>query len=303
PIVRLLTHAFPLLAIHLLLLVARCDSAGIEGRVFDARGEALPGVSVLTVGTPYETLTNGRGEYRVRFVPRDEFHVKFFKTGYTTGDLRIQNVTQARSVTANPISLISLPEGPGVYLSDDRFTEYVRTAIDTPSDMRRKADKTTVPGTYRPPIETLKRRPFIVVFRGFTVPRYGIKMNRLEETDVLRPGDDTGKDTRKAWVRSGEVPIDVREVDVGQGQLLSITMPGELELGAYAVHWGALDGDRTTEEPRVFSFRIIEEPTPIADLEVPADSAAPPGGAPKKPAPVRPAAEDSPTGPAEDDEG
>jgi hypothetical protein len=284
------------------LVLAGCDSAVIEGKVFDARGETLPGVSVLTVDTPYETLTNGRGEYRVRFVPRQEFHVKFFKTGYTTGDLRIQKVLEARSVVANPISLISLPEGPGVYLSNDRFSTYLRTTIDTPTSLERMADKSTVFGTHRQPVETLARKPFIVIYRGFTIPRYGIKLNRLEEVEVMPPAGVSGKEGLKAWVRSGEVPIDVREVDLGQGQLLSIAFSGELEFGAYAVHWGALDGALASEEPRIFCFRIIEQMTPVDDLAKPATKEATPRDAAKKPAPSAPAAQGA-TGPAEDDEG
>ena len=290
------TRYIPLLAACLIL--AGCDSAVIEGKVFDARGETLPGVSVLTVDTPYETLTNGRGEYRVRFVPRQEFHVKFFKTGYTTGDLRIQKVLEARSVKANPISLISLPEGPGVYLSDDRFSTYLRTMIDTPTSLERMADKSSVFGTHWQPVETLARKPFIVIYRGFTIPRYGIKLNRLEEVDVMPPAGVSGKEGLKAWVRSGEVPIDVREVDLGQGQLLSIAFSGELEFGAYAVHWGALDGALASEEPRIFCFRIIEQMTPVDDLATPATKEATPRDAAKKPAPSAPEA----TGPVDDAE-
>ena len=284
------------------LILAGCDSAVIEGKVFDARGETLPGVSVLTVDTPYETLTNGRGEYRVLFVPRQEFHVKFFKTGYTTGDLRIQNVVEARSVRANPISLISLPEGPGVYLSDDRFSAYVRTTIDDkPTNLTRKAENSTVFGTYRQPVETLARKPFIVIYRGFTIPRYGIKLNRLEEVEVKPPADVSGKEGLKAWVRSGEVPIDVREVDPGQGQLLRIAFSGELDFGAYAVHWGALDGALASEERRIFCFRIIEQMTPVDDFAKPAAKEATPRDAAKKPAPSAPEAPEA-TGPVEDGE-
>lgn len=243
-------------------LFSGCDAAIIQGKVFDSRGETLPGVSVLTEGTPYEALTNGRGEYAVRFVPKEEFHVKFFKTGYTTGDLLIRDVLEARPVTATAISLIKLPEGPGVYLSDERYSAYERAASDTPVELRRMSDESTVFGTYRQPRETLDRSPFIVVYRGFTIPRYGIKMNRLEETEVKPPEGVSGREGVKAWVRSGEIPVDVSVVDVGQAQLLRIAYVGELGLGGYAVHWGALDGDKTAEEERLFCFRIVEKLTP-----------------------------------------
>ncbi|NUM55482.1 MAG: carboxypeptidase-like regulatory domain-containing protein [Candidatus Hydrogenedentes bacterium] len=286
------------------LLLVGCDSAVIQGKVYDSRGEALPGVSVLTVDTPYEALTNGRGEYAVRFVPKREFHIKFFKTGYTTGDLLIRDVLDARPVTATPISLISLPEGPGVYLSDERYTKYERAAPDKPVELRRVADESTVFGTHRQPYETLDRSPFIVVYRGFTIPRYGIKMNRLEEAEVKRPDGISGKEGLKAWVRSGEVPIDVSVVDVGQAQLLRISYAGELGLGAYAVQWGALDGDLTAEEPRIFCFRVVETLTPPPDLAKPATDDAAPGDAPKtKPAPDDvPEINEAPSGPAEDAE-
>ncbi|MCC6155742.1 MAG: carboxypeptidase regulatory-like domain-containing protein [Candidatus Hydrogenedentes bacterium] len=248
-----------------LFVASGCDSAVIQGVVLDARGQALPGVSVHTVGTPHEALTNGRGEYRVRFVPMEEFHVQFFKTGYTTGDLRIQSVTEARSVRANPISLISLPEGPGVYLSDNRFSHYERTTFDSPKQLARQSDESIVYGFLRAPIEIKDLRPFIVIYRGFTIPRCCPKLNALEETEV-KVG---AKEKVKAWVRAGEIPIEVSEVDVGQGQLLSALPLGELPFGAYAVHWGALDGDMSADEQRSFAFRIVEEFTPTEKPEEP----------------------------------
>jgi len=262
---------------------------------------------VLTVDTPYEALTNGRGEYRVRFVPRDVFHVKFFKTGYTTGDLRIQDVTEARSVVANTISLISLPEGPGVYLSNDRFSTYDRTTFDTPSEMKRKDDESVVFGTFRSPFETKERWPFIVVYRGFTMPRYGMKLNRLESIEVMAAQGVSGKEGVKAWVRSGEVPIGIKVVDVGQDQLLRIELSRELEFGAYALHWGALDGDLTSEERRIFCFNVVEEFTPPPDLITPATEDVAPGEAgKKKPAPSEPEPEpesdEEPSEPAADQE-
>jgi len=247
-------------------MVVGCDSAVIQGVVLDARGETLPGVSVRTVGTPHEALTNGRGEYRVRFVPQEEFHVQFFKTGYTTGDLRIQSVTEARSVKANPISLISLPEGAGVYLSDNRFSHYERTTFDTPKQLERQSDKSIVFGSLRVPVETKDLRPFIVIYRGFTIPRCCPKLNALEEAEV-KVG---AKEGVKAWVRAGEIPIEVNEVDVGQGQLLSALPLAELPYGAYAVHWGGLDGDLTADESRMFAFKIVEEFTPTEVPEEPA---------------------------------
>ncbi|MCC6798462.1 MAG: carboxypeptidase regulatory-like domain-containing protein [Candidatus Hydrogenedentes bacterium] len=248
------------------LLLAGCDSAVIQGVVLDARGETLPGVSVHTVGTPYEALTNGRGEYRVRFVPQEEFHVQFFKTGYTTGDLRIQSVTEARSVRANPISLISLPESSGVYLSDNRFSHYERTTFDTPKQYERQSDESIVYGFLRAPVETKDLRPFIVIYRGFTIPRCCPKLNALEETEV-KVG---AKENVKAWIRAGEIPIEINEVDVGQGQLLSVLPAGELPYGAYAIHWGMLDGDMSVDESRAFAFKIVEEFTPTEAPEEPA---------------------------------
>jgi hypothetical protein len=291
------------LPLFIAVLLAGCDSAVIQGKVFDARGEALPGVSVLTVGTPYETLTNGRGEYRVRFVPRSEFHVKFFKTGYTTGDLRIQDVTEPTAIEATSISLISLPESPGVYLSDERFSEYLRTTPDTPANLQRKSDESTVFGTRKQLVETLAQRPFIVIYRGFTIPRYGIKLNRLEEVEVMPPPGVSGKEGMKAWVRSGDIPIDVHEVDVGQGQLLSITFAGELPFGAYAVHWGALDGDLTSKERRVFCFKIVEQYTPAPEAAKPAADATAPGEPGKKPETETPVTDGESSVAAEDDEG
>lgn len=278
------------------LVLAGCDSAVISGTVIDARGQALPGVAVRVDDTPYETLTNGRGEYRLRYIPQESVRLRFAKTGFTSFTLE-QPAEYATKIEAPKVRLAQLPESPGVFLYENY--EYIRTTFETAQTLKLKSDQTIVMGTVRKDlVETLKRAPAIGIYRGYQIPAYGIRLNKLVSTEVMPPEGLSGEEGIVAWTRGPEVPIDVRPVDGSnreQAQLLQIFFQQELDYGAYAVHWGALDGVTTTNEPRIFCFKVVEELTPSeTEQSVEATPGTPSAsGAPDQPENT----------PAEDDEG
>ena len=59
--------------------IARGQQVGIEGRVLDAQGQALPGVSVRIKGTSSGTLTNDKGNFSIRGSQNDV--LVFFQIG------------------------------------------------------------------------------------------------------------------------------------------------------------------------------------------------------------------------------
>ncbi|HRI88769.1 MAG TPA: carboxypeptidase-like regulatory domain-containing protein [Candidatus Hydrogenedentes bacterium] len=285
----------------MLILLAGCDGAVIDGVVIDGRDQALPGVAVRVEGTPYETLTNGRGEYRVRYVPNKELQVRFAKTGYTSFALPIEAQQDTKPFVAPRVRLAQLPEGPGVFLYEN--FDYVRTTFVTPDQLKRKSDATIVFGTLRKDLtETLKRAPSIGIYRGYQIPVHGIRMNRLEETEVLPLPGYSGSEGNFAWTRGPEIAIDIRPVDSSDktgAQLLQVWFPRELDYGAYAIHWGALDGDAMSEERRMFCFKVVETLTPPEKIDDPtATDATTTVGESAESAPA-----EEVTAPAEDDEG
>jgi len=275
-----------------------CDSAVINGTVVDSRKQALPGVAVRAEGTPYEALTNGRGEYDVRYVPQAGLRLSFAKTGFTSFTLPL-DVQDAVRVDAPAVMLAQLPESPGVFLYEN--FEYTRTTFVTPDQLKRKEDETIVFGTLRKDLaETLKHAPPIGIYRGYQMPAFGIRLNRLEETEVHPLPGYSGKEGIMAWIRGAEVPIDVRPVDSsdrGDAQLLQIFFMKELDLGAYAIHWGALDGDPMSEERRMFCFKVVDQLTPAEKIDDPETEAVKDGDKTDS-APTETA-----DAPAEDDEG
>ncbi|HRK36517.1 MAG TPA: hypothetical protein PLJ47_18110, partial [Candidatus Hydrogenedentes bacterium] len=112
----------------------------------------------------------------------------------------------------------------------------------------------------------------------------------------------TGSEGNFAWTRGPEIAIDIRPVDSSDktgAQLLQVWFPRELDYGAYAIHWGALDGDAMSEERRMFCFKVVETLTPPEKIDDPtATDATTTVGESAESAPA-----EEVTAPAEDDEG
>ncbi|MCC6488024.1 MAG: carboxypeptidase regulatory-like domain-containing protein [Candidatus Hydrogenedentes bacterium] len=269
----------------MVLSVCGCDTGTIRGAIVDVKGEALPGAAVHVQGTSYQGLSNALGEYRVKYVP-GELSLYFSKTGYTPGMLLL-NVEQLRQVQATPVMLWPLPEGKGVYEFQDY--RYRRTDFIEPQQLKTVGDGQIIYGTTRwPRVETTQREPLLICYK---MPVYGGKLCQMNQIDVQPPYGQVG--SVSAWVKTKDIPVVTEPIDAPEGLLMRIRLSQPLETGSYAVHWGALDGDLTLNEPRMFFFSVVEALTAVPlEPEAPAEEPSP-----KTPAPA-PAVEEE-TGPSE----
>jgi hypothetical protein len=67
-------------------------------------------------------------------------------------------------------------------------------------------------------------------------------------------------------------------------------LPGPLEPGTYAVHWGALDG-AVDKDPRIFAFSVVDFTLSLPPKEEAAKQEA---ETPEEPEPAKPAPPDEP---------
>ncbi|MCP4642083.1 MAG: carboxypeptidase regulatory-like domain-containing protein [bacterium] len=235
-----------------LALAVGCAQPVVEGRVVDVKGDALPGAAVTVAGTPYQALTNARGEYRVSYRP-GPVQVDCVKTGYTPGRLELE-VTEARVVPARDVALWPLPPDAGVFLFQN--CRYTATKPIQPETFQGAGDR-TVHGTRRwSEVETLDPQPTIM---SFNMPRYGIRFCQLELAEIPLAIEMTGPQTIEIWRPTRTIPISAVAIDGPDGVLVQVRYDGALSPGCYAVHWGALDGD-THLETRMFFFSVGERP-------------------------------------------
>ncbi|MCX5758148.1 MAG: hypothetical protein NTU83_06510 [Candidatus Hydrogenedentes bacterium] len=131
------------------------------------------------------------------------------------------------------------------------------------------------------PVEkTTELKPLIMCHK---VPAYDIRLARLRP--VKATGPEGGFDV---WTVQTSIPVEVAPIDEPERYLVEIRIADPLKPGTYAVHWGALDGRKSTE-PRAFLF-AVEEPNQPAEAV----------SAPKtQPTPKKPAAEKTPAAPLE----
>jgi Carboxypeptidase regulatory-like domain len=245
------------LAAALGLLAAGCSPAVIEGTVADVKGDALPGVAVRVEGTNHEALTDAVGTYQVYFKP-GTVQLSFFKTGYTPGRLEL-DVDAPRQVQAAQVVLWPLPVNKGVYLYEDfRYRELTRIkpSLFVP------ATGAPAYGTRRwAGIETVAPAPLILCF--FIPPRRGAKLCRLQLAEMTLREARGGDDTVNVWVAGTPIPMAEVPIDGIDGHLVQIKPVNPLSPGAYAIHWGALDG-QSDSEPLMFFFSVGEDFSPIA---------------------------------------
>ena len=111
-------------------------------------------------------------------------------------------------------------------------------------------------------------------------PAYDAQFCRMHliEVTLQEPGGEPY--TREVLTKDEPLPIDVAPVDPPEKRLLYGCSRSEpLVPGAYAIHWGALDGYRTAD-PRMFLFRIVApEAEGDATPESPEEAATPDDGA------------------------
>ncbi len=240
-----------------------CARHVIQGKVLDVKGEALPGVAVEARSTGYQALTDGLGQYRIPYQPGD-VTLDFSKTGYTPGILQLKVDTQ-RHVEATPVSLWPLPEGRGVYLFEKY--QYIRTDFVIPEPYRNKRDASVVYGVPRASdVQTTNNEPMIICYG---LQPYDAKLTRMELREVEPDIGERMEKALRVWAAAGDLPITYETIDEPEKHLFHIKPVKPLEYGSYAVHWGALYGATTQEEPRMFFFTVVNPNPPAPQPEKP----------------------------------
>ena len=245
-------------------LATTCERCVIEGTVEDVQGQALPGVAVSVEGTEWQALTDAMGRYTVRYRPGPVV-LDFLKNGYTPGRIELDAPT-ARVVQAAPAVLWRLPVGKGVYLYDrDRYTpaypiepeHYSLGALGTVHGVKRIGEVTTP-----------NPAPTII---AHGMPPYGMSLCRLKRAEVPVAIAEDQTQELPLWIPAARLALTVTPIDEPEGLLLHLGLPHPLDPGAYALHWGALDG-QDAREMRAFVFSVAEDEAP-GEEEAPAEPA------------------------------
>lgn len=254
-----------ILLIFLAMVVGGCKGPHISGLVETVHGEALPGVAVKIEGQRSHALTNGLGTYTIGYDEGD-LTLHFIKSGYAPAALDLP-VYEPREVQATTVQMWRLPASSGVFLYADG-----RYAMTTPFIPERfETEDGVLFGTKRPIDATTESdNPTLIIHR---MPAGNVTLHRLERREIVLIVDG-GRDTPvEAWVGAEALPVAARPVDYPDRMLHQLDMGGFLAPGAYAIHWGALEGN-TTVESRMFMFRVLGE-EPVPPSEVAADDDAP----------------------------
>lgn len=245
-----------------------CEPGRIEGKVADVRGEALHGVAVSVEGGARQALTNSLGEYSMPFQP-GPVALLFSKSGYTPGRLEFPSLT-ARHVEAALVTLWPLPESKGVYLFENfryrRAMPQEAQAFD--------ASGQSVYGVARwTDVLTTNPQPTLIAYK---LPMQKAALARLSLSEVMSKGSDGERSPIEIWSEAEEIPINIVPIDDpnGESPLIQLQVGGLLREGTYAVHWGALRGDASTE-PRLFVFGVVGALSPAPAS---ADETAQPAG-------------------------
>jgi Carboxypeptidase regulatory-like domain len=236
----------------LMLLLAGCGRAVVEGRVVDERGEGLPGVAVMVAGGDRQALTDARGHYR--FVcPPGIYNAAYAKSGYTleTGTVDTSN---RRWNTQETVSLWNLPPKDGVFIYEDH--RYVPAEWMVPKQFFMR-DGSMSYGIQRvPEVYTDDDMPRIMFYK---MPRYDVQLSRLQVVTAKLPADDS--QTFSVWTAAGTMTTDLTPVAAADPSLLQLEVTEPLQPGTYAIHWGALDGYSTINE-RIYLFDVREPVMP-----------------------------------------
>ncbi len=233
----------------------------LTGLVTDEAGAPLPGVSVKVTGTEFFAISNGNGLFGLRpgrlTVPPGSWDLYYMKTGFTSATQAI--VTgEGRSLEVPPVVLWPLPGARGIFdYESHRYVEWTRVE---PERFLRE-DKSVVFGTLLDPAFRVPEALHRIV--GFRVSPYDWRMSRLEQVQAFREGPDgevTSGGTESIWVESVRVPVQALPIDEPEQLLWEIRPSRPLGPGVYAIHWGAFEGDPTTDA----SAYLVEVYDPVA---------------------------------------
>lgn len=239
-------HRYSCLAI--IIMLPACYRTGVSGVVGNIQGEALPGVVVQVSDEEGQATTDARGHYRIRPSSSDAT-LDFSKTGYAPARIRLDPDTR-RQATHGDVQMWRLPESAGVYLFDDRRYKQMSWVIPRQFFM---SDGTVAYGTRsEPDAETHTSEPMILCYH---TPRYDARLSRLVRAKPMQPAAKAA--AFDIWTAGGTIDADLVPVDQPQGMLRRLRIDRPLEPGAYAVHWGALEGYITLEN-RIFMFQVSE---------------------------------------------
>jgi hypothetical protein len=258
-----------------LVFLAGCERAIVEGRAMNAQGEALPGVVVRLAGTDRQDLSDALGRYRLTASRNlGDARLQLSKSGYAPADVTVE-LHGRLLVDAPDATLWPLPLNPGVYTLRD--AKYVAADWVLPKQYYLKDGSSSFGAELPEPLRAGADAAelFIVCYR---TPRYNARLSRLASAEATVPGLDS--EAQQIWVESGTIGAGLEPVDQPTGQLLRVVVDRPLEPGIYGVHWGAMEG-YTTLENRVYAFEIVAPPEP--DPEAGAEGASEGEGAGAEP--------------------
>lgn len=255
-----------------LVALAGCDPrVAVTGEVRNVDGEPLPGVSVKAEAAQAFGVTNGNGMFGRRpnllAVPPGAWELAYIKSGFTTAYQNIET-GDARTAEAPPVTLWPLPAARGVYLLEGIHYESLTRATPERYPALNGGAVYGLNAKIRPEVELPEPPAFFVSHKMAT---YDWQLSRLETVRVLRPGVEapaSGEETDESltesiWAAAVRLPIETIPVDLPERLLWQIRPAVPMQPGVYAIHWGALDGDSTTEE----SVYLIGIQAPEAEAE------------------------------------
>ncbi|MBX3178011.1 MAG: carboxypeptidase regulatory-like domain-containing protein [Candidatus Hydrogenedentes bacterium] len=262
---------FPALLASVAAFAGCNPRVAVTGLVTNVDGEPLPGVSVKVEAAQAFGVTNGNGIFgrrpNILSVPPGAWELEYIKSGFTTAYQNL-DTGNARSVEAPPVALWPLPAARGVYLLEGIHYESLTRA--TP-ERYRALNGGAVYGLNAKILPEVELSESPVFFVSHKMATYDWQLSRLETARVFRPGveapppgekiDDSI--TESIWAAAVRLPIETIPVDLPERLLWQIRPAVAMQPGVYAIHWGALDGDSTTEE----SVYLIGIQAPEAEAE------------------------------------
>lgn len=227
----------------------------VGGVVQDLAGQSLPGVAVTSTTTGDQAITGPTGTFRVRYRRGEPVIITFIKSGYTPGIIELDDA-DGGPIEVDPVRLYRLPVDSGFYF----FEDLSYRAMDSVLPERFVAVEPplgAVYGTRRREVGvTEDPMPMLI---GFRIPRSGLALYRLRPLEMRIEGPRNQIEPVDGWVPANAVAVGLTAIDEPDGLLRVVQLDAPLAPGRYALHWGALDGDRTIDQ-RVFVFEVVEPP-------------------------------------------
>ena len=204
----------PLLLVVPFCLTAQEKKATLRGFVGDENNEALPGVSVLLVGTAYGAITNAAGEYKLKNVAAGRYTIEISFVGF-------KKQSRTIDVDGKPINDINFILSETV----QELNEIVVMGKTTAREMSEEAIAINSLGT-RPVIDqALGAEELLKVSTGVVVRQSGglgsgvnINLNGLSGQAVRVYFDGIPIDVFGGGLQLNTIPIDALErIDVYKG--------------------------------------------------------------------------------------